>query len=134
MSEKVKAQIRAIKEGLMAIATKLEELDKCYGELPAEVKAEIESIPRIDLADLEELPWMKWEKDEQGNRVPAGPGEAGWIKNPAYFTSLEAPPVQLELVKALTKAGGKLELGEYKFTFSGSDKQFMARRPIKPKT
>jgi hypothetical protein len=129
MSEKVQAQIRAIKEGFMAIATKLEELDKHYNELPAEVKAEIESIPRIDLAELEELPWTKWQKDAQGNRIPAKQGEPGWIKNPVYFTSLKAPPAQLELVKAIKRAGGKLELGDYAFSFSGKDGMFITRRP-----
>jgi len=107
------------------------EIRKAYGELPQATRAKIEAIPKIDLAELEQLPWMKWKKDEQGNRVPAGQGEPGWIKNPAYFTGLEAPQVQLELAKALARAGGKLELGEYLFSFSGKEKQFITRRPVK---
>ena len=36
------------------------------GKLLEESKAVVESIPRIDSAELEELPWTKWKKDEQG--------------------------------------------------------------------
>ena len=107
------------------------EIRRAYGQLPQATKAEIEAIPRIDLAELEELPWTKWKKDDKGNRIRAGQGEPGWVKNPAYFTGFEAPPVQLELVKTIKKAGGKLELGEYIFDFSGQDQMFITRRPKK---
>lgn len=102
-----------------------------YRQLPQATKAEVEAIPRIDLAEIEDLPWTKWKKDEQGKRIPADPGEPGWIKNPAYFTGFEAPPVQMELTKALKKTNGKLELGEYVFGFSGKDEMFITRRPKK---
>jgi len=36
---------------------------------------------------LKKLPWTKWQSDAQGNRNPAGQGEAGWLQNPGYFTS-----------------------------------------------
>lgn len=130
MSELVKAKVNAIVEGLQTILERIQEIEKTYQEAPREVKAGIE-IPRIDLGDVEGLPWTKWQKDAQGNRVPSKQGEPGWIKNPAYFTSLEAPPVQLELVKAIKRAGGKLELGEYLFQFSGKNDMFITRRPRK---
>lgn len=129
MSELVKAKVDAIVEGLQAILEHVQELDRAYQEAPKEVQAEIDAIPRTDLAELEKLPWTRWQKDEQGNRIPARQGESGWLKSPAYFTSLEAPPAQLELVKAIKKAGGKLELGEYTFSFSGKSDMFITRRP-----
>lgn len=101
------------------------------GKLLEETKQAIEAMPKIDLAELEELPWTKWKKDEQGNRIKASPGEPGWIKNAAYFTDFEAPAVQLELTKALKKAGGKLDLGQYLFSFSGKEEPFITRRPKK---
>jgi len=131
MSELVKAKVDAIIEGLRTVLQRVQEIERAYHEAPKEAQAEIEAVPRIDLAELEELPWTKWQKDAQGNRIPAGQGEPGWLKNPAYFTSLEAPPVQLELVKAIKRAGGKLELGEYTFSFSGKDGMFITRQPRK---
>ena len=108
--------------------------DKLIMELAPELfeeapltKGEIEAIPRIDLDELEKLPWTKWQKDEKGNRIPADPGDAGWVKNPSYFTNMDAPPVQLELAKAIKKAGGQLELGPYVFKYSGKQEQFIAR-------
>lgn len=118
-------------ETMESYVQRAKEIRRAYGQLPQATKAEIEAIPRIDLADLEDLPWTKWKKDEQGNRIPASIGEPGWIKNPAYFTGFEAPAVQLELTKALKKTGGKLELGEYTFSFSGQDEMFITRRPKK---
>lgn len=118
-------------ETIETYVQRAKEIRKTYGELPHTTKASIETVPRIDLAELEELPWTTWKKDEKGNRVPAGEGEAGWIKNPAYFTGFEAPAVQLELVKALKKTSGKLELGHHTFKFSGKDDMFVARYPKK---
>lgn len=135
MSEKTlqEALADAWIETLESYVQRAKEIRRTYGELPPATKAEINAIPRIDLAELEELPWTKWKKDDQGKRIAAGVGEAGWIKNPAYFTGFEAPPVQLELTKALKRAGGKLELGEYIFSFSGKDDMFVTRRPKKEK-
>lgn len=115
-------------QAIEAYAKRAHEIRETYAHLPAEVKAEIQNIPRIDLAELEELPWSKWKKDQEGKRIPADPGEPGWIKNPAYFTGFEAPAVQLELVKALKRTDGKLEFGEWIFGFSGRDDMFITRK------
>lgn len=133
MSELVKAKVDAIIEGLQSILQHVQEIERTYHEAPREAQAEIEAISRIDLEELEKLPWTQWKKDAQGNRIPAKQGEPGWLKNPAYFTSLEAPPVQLDLVKAIKKAGGRLELGEYVFQFSGDNNMFVTRRPKREK-
>jgi hypothetical protein len=83
-------------------------------------KAEAEHIPQIDLAQLEELPWTSFQ-----TKQPAKPGEAGWI-----FSNTEGAE---ELVKALEAKEGKLELAEYIFRFSGDQKQFISRSPVKAK-
>jgi hypothetical protein len=83
-------------------------------------RAEAEQIPQIDLAQLEELPWTSFQ-----TKQPAKPGEAGWI-----FSNTEGAE---ELVKALEAKEGKLELAEYIFRFSGDQKQFISRSPVKGK-
>ncbi|MFX0199459.1 MAG: hypothetical protein ACFFCW_25335 [Candidatus Hodarchaeota archaeon] len=130
------------KIGLTIDLDEMEDLDEAFrttkakifhlfeeGNLLEESKEAIEAIPRIDLAELEEVPFVKWQKDAQGNHIPAGKGEPGWTMNPAYFSSVEASPALLELIKAIQKADGKLELGEYLFSFSGDKDQFINRRP-----
>jgi hypothetical protein len=83
-------------------------------------KAEAEQIPQIDLAELEELPWTSFQTKQSAKR-----GEAGWI-----FSNTEGAE---ELVKALEAKEGKLELAEYIFRFSGDQKQFISRSPVKTK-
>jgi len=83
-------------------------------------KTEIEKIPQIDLAKLEELPWTSFQ-----TKQPAKPGEAGWI-----FTNTEGAE---ELAKALEAKEGKLELPEYIFRFSGPENRFINRSPVKAK-
>jgi len=83
-----------------------------------------EDIPTLDLSDLDQLPWLTYQKE------PAEPGKAGWIKNPEHFADFD-DPVAAELAKALTRAGGKLELGEYIYQLSGKEKQFIGRKAIK---
>lgn len=125
------AMLDTVIEGYQSIVNRLKELRKAWGELPQATRAHMGTVPGINLEELEKLPWTTWKKDEEGNRTPAKPGEPGWVKNPAYFTSLETPPIQLELVEAIKKAGGKLELGGYTFSFSGKDEMFVTRRPRK---
>ena len=86
-----------------------------------------EVFPKLDPADLDALPWLTYQTKE-----PAEPGKAGWIKNPAYFSNF-FEPAAAELSKALTRAGGKLELGEHIYQFSGKEKQFISRKPVKRK-
>jgi len=85
--------------------------------LSVEAKPEVE-VPKLDLAELEQLPWTAYKTKE-----PAKEGEAGWI-----FANTNGAE---ELVKAMQKCEGKLELGAYVYRFSGKEKQFIARKPVK---
>ena len=85
--------------------------------LSAEAKPEAE-IPKIDLAEIDQLPWTTYKTKE-----PAKEGEAGWI-----FANTKGAE---ELAKAMQKSEGKLELGAYEYRFSGKEKQFITRKPVK---
>jgi len=85
--------------------------------LSAEAKPEAE-IPKIDLAELDQLPWTTYKTKE-----PAKEGEAGWI-----FANTKGAE---ELAKAMQKSEGKLELGAYEYRFSGKETQFITRKPVK---
>jgi hypothetical protein len=88
-------------------------------------------IPQIDMAELNECPWVTF-KDKQ----PAKPGHAAWIKNPVEFTSWkDVPKVLLELVKIMKRdPDQKLVLGDMEYVFSGDKKQFIQRKPVKTET
>ena len=75
-------------------------------------------IPKLDLAELGELPWTTYKTKE-----PAKEGEAGWI-----FANTKGAE---ELAKAMQKSEGKLELGAYEYRFSGKDRNFITRKPVK---
>ena len=84
-----------------------------------------EDPPKLDLANLEALPWTTYRTKEL-----AEPGHTGWIKNPRNFPDFD-DPVAADLAKTLTRSDGKLELGEYVYSLSGKEKQFINRKPIK---
>jgi len=89
------------------------------------------AIPRLDLAQLEELPWTKYKTRER-----AKPGDAGWMKNPEFFKDVKEEPARslaIDLAKAIKAGGGKLQLGEYEFSLSGENDRFIGRRPVKQK-
>jgi hypothetical protein len=75
-------------------------------------------IPKLDLAELDELPWTTYKTKE-----PAKEGEAGWI-----FANTKGAE---ELAKAIQKSEGKVELGVYEYGFSGKEKRFISRKPVK---
>ncbi len=85
----------------------------------------LEDIPKLDLANLDTLPWTTYRTKEL-----AEPGHTGWIKNPRNFSDFDNP-VAADLANALTRSDGKLELGEYVYSLSGKEKQFINRKPIK---
>ena len=87
------------------------------------------AIPKLDLGELEELPWTTYH-----TKTRAKPGDAAWIKNPEFFKDLKDEPARsraIELAKAVKAGEGKLQLGEYEFTLSGEDDRFIGRRPVK---
>jgi len=107
--------VPAENEDVQAVKMRLEDILDQW--LSVEAKPEVE-VPRLDLAELDKLPWTAYKTKE-----PAKEGEAGWI-----FANTESAE---ELVKAMQKCEGKLELGAYEYRFSGKEKQFIARKPVK---
>lgn len=82
-------------------------------------------IPRLDEAELEELPW------QTRNKELAKPGQWAWLFGPE--STKGAPEGAQELIKAIEASkDGKLELGAYEYTFS-KDRAFVQRRPVKKK-
>ena len=85
MSEKPKTLAEATLDTLIenqeTQLNRLKNLRKTWGELPAQVKAEI-NFPKIDLHELEhDGNWRSWKKDEGGLcSFPAEEGKAGWIR------------------------------------------------------
>jgi len=115
---KVYYQLEAVPaegEDVQAVRMSLEDILDQW--LSVEAKPEVE-VPKLDLTELDKLPWTAYKTKE-----PAKEGEAGWI-----FTNTEGAE---ELVKAMEKYEGKLELGAYEYRFSGKEKQFIARKPVK---
>jgi hypothetical protein len=115
---KVYYQLEAVPaegEDVQAVRMSLEDILDHW--LSVEAKPEVE-VPKLDLAELDKLPWTAYKTKE-----PAKEGEAGWI-----FANTEGAE---ELVKAMQKCEGKLELGAYEYRFSGKEKQFIARKPVK---
>lgn len=49
------------------------------------VPVDVENIPRVDIAELNDCGWQTFKKE------PAKPGQAAWIRNPVQFTSWENP-------------------------------------------
>lgn len=83
----------------------------------------ITGVPKLDLGDLDELPWMTFK-----TKVPAEPGHAGWMKNPLAWDNFDND-VAAELAKAIARAGGKLVLGDCTYTLSGDNDKFLGRHP-----
>ena len=89
----------------------------------AEAPTAPEWIPKLDEAELEELPWQT--RDKQ----PAKPGQWAWLFGPESKTG--APEKAQELVKAIEASKDrKLEFGAYEYTLS-EGKVFIQRRPAK---
>ena len=111
--------VLAVRDGLTHI---VEELNHVLEEMaPGEV-----GVPNIDLGELDQAGWATYQ-----TKTPAEPGKAAWIKNPVHFTDFKAPPVVLELVKALKRSPKeRLQLGDVEYFFSGEGK-FISRRPKK---
>jgi hypothetical protein len=115
---KVYYQLEAVpaeSEDVQAVRMSLEGILNQW--LSVEAKPE-EEVPKLDLAELDQLPWTTYKTKE-----PAKEGEAGWI-----FANTKGAE---ELVKAMQKCEGKLELGAYEYRFSGKEKQFITRKPVK---
>jgi len=106
----------ALNKSRIALENKIEDWIRLgEGTMPPEAVS-VNGIPKIDPAELDECKWQTFQKQ------PAKPGQAGWIKNPTYFTDFEAPPVLLELTKALAKAKDhNLVIGDMEYSLGGKD-------------
>ena len=79
-------------------------------------QVDVSSVPDLDLAAIEELPWRLFKKGSKlGSALPDNPG---WI-----FSNQEGAE---KLAAAIQKAG-KLELGEWIFKFGGTEKSLIQR-------
>jgi hypothetical protein len=107
--------VPAENEDVQAVKMRLEDILDQW--LSLEAKPEVE-VPKLDLVELDKLPWTAYKTKE-----PAKEGEAGWI-----FANTKGAE---ELVKTMQKCESKLELGAYEYRFSGKEKQFIARKPVK---
>jgi len=87
-----------------------------------------EWIPKLDIAEINALVWTTYKTKER-----AQPGQAAWcFADPERHDNPEHRPIVQELVKAIEASkDGKLELGDMVYTFSGSENQFISRRPLK---
>lgn len=97
------AWIEAVEEYLK----RAKKIRKAWGELPTEVKTEIELTPK----KLEKLPWRPY---REGHK-------AGWI-----FADIKGAENLLETLKASKK--GRVTIGEYEYRIShGENRDFISR-------
>ncbi len=110
----------AVKDALLAM------LDQWMENIHAGEQAK--AMPKLDLAEIESLKWTRY-KDKQR----AEPGDAAWtFSDPARHDNPEQARIVAELTKAIRQSPNqKLELGQYIFSFSGDNNQFISRRPKK---
>jgi len=93
--------------------------EEIFPGVPAAPKEAATSIPGLDLAEIEALPWTSFATKQLCKK-----GEAGWV-----WRSLENAK---ELAKAIESSEGqRLQLGDMEYKFSGPEKQFIARSPRK---
>lgn len=72
--------------------------------------------------EFDKLPWRDYKTKE-----PVGTGHTGWI--------MWERDNGADLAKLIRQAPAeKLKLGQYEFTFSGKEKQFISRKVIEPAT
>jgi len=67
--------------------------------------------------DLDALPWKSYKTKEA-----AGPEEPAWI-----FRNTKG----VEALEAQIKNKGKVQIGKFEYSFSGPEKQFISRKPLK---
>ena len=79
-------------------------------------------LPQLDPDKMARLPWKTYKTKE-----PAKPDEAGWI-----FRNTQGAEALADLIEKQGK-GTHVLIGSQKFecSFSGSEKQFIGRKPVK---
>jgi len=124
--DKLVRVILAVRDGLSQI---VEQLNGVLKEIAPET-----GIPKVDLAEIAELPWISYKTKQPC----ASASEPGWIFNdPSKLSKETQRYVFDELVKTIEGAGGKIQLGDMLFTFSGppdDKKMFISRRPASKKS
>lgn len=85
---------------------------------------EVEAMPRLDIAEIEKLPWKK----KVGE--PAKPNGFGWLFGPGSRDGIEKGAVELVQAIRATK-DGKLVLGDMEYSIV-KDGAFVQRKPKKP--
>ncbi len=79
-------------------------------------------LPQLDPDELAKLPWKTYKTKED-----CKPDEPGWI-----FRNTQGAEALAELIKTQGK-GAPVQMGSNKFecSFSGAEKQFIGRKPVK---
>lgn len=79
-------------------------------------------LPQLDPDELAKLPWKTYK-----NKEDCKPEEAGWI-----FRNTQGAEALANLIEKQGK-GTHVQIGPQKFecSFSGSEKQFIGRKPVK---
>jgi hypothetical protein len=98
-------------------------LDKWTDEVKgtSDVQESVKNIPKVDVANVDKLPWKTFKTKE-----PCTPHEAGWIQT--------THPDAVELADTLKKTGKDgLTIGNMTYKFSGDKGQFINRYPAKEK-
>jgi len=130
--------IRAITVLRNNMASMVEQLNDILKDQPTPVsfphktQTEVNEIMKnLDIAELETLEWRqgRFVKNQRAKK-----GEHGWIFREPREASDKTRLLIDNLTHAIVRAGGTLELGPYIFEFSGTNSQYISRKPRKMET
>jgi len=87
-------------------------------------------IPAVDTADIDALVWTTYKTKQK-----AEPGQAAWtFSDPERHDNPDHKRTVKELVKAIKGSENqRFRIGDMEYSFSGNEKQFISRRPIRRK-
>jgi len=98
------------------------------GVAPPPQPAPTSTIPDLDTADIDALVWTAYKTKQK-----AEPGQAAWtFSDPERHDLPKNRKTVEELVEAIKRSKNeRLRLGDMEYSFSGNEKQFISRRPVK---
>lgn len=104
----------------------LSQIDSWLTEAPTAPKY----IPQLDIGEINDLVWTTYKTKEK-----AKPEQAAWtFRDATRHSNLDHRKIVNELVKAIKASPNeRLQLGDMEFSFSGKEKQFISRRPVRQK-
>jgi len=118
-----------IRKDFFLLADRLSRVTKSLEEATKVLKEITTSPPFTGLktksTDIEDRPWTTYGKE----RRRAQKGEAGWLKNPLFFDDID-DPLLTKLAERIKESEDGVVEGGYRYTFSGKEEQFIARKPV----